>query len=133
VSGIKVRNNLYLALIKSRNAHQIAHLYSWINSVLGGLPAIIGGDFNAPESSARMKRLRSFWLDTFRSLHPDSDGTTHELFTPQGKAWHRSRLDYIFLRHGKSRWKVLETRHLDGCNGPHSDHRAVLTRLLLTS
>jgi hypothetical protein len=40
-------------------------------------------------------------------------------------------LDYIFLRPGKSTWKVLETRHLDGLAGAHSDHRAVLTRLVL--
>jgi len=28
---------------------------------------------------------------------------------------------------------VLEIRHLYGRNGPHSDHLAVLTRLLLTA
>jgi len=75
--------------------------------------------------------MRSTWLDTFRLMHPHADGTTHELHNPWGTVIKRSRLDYIFLRHGKAKWKVLETRHLDGCDGPHSDHRAVLTRLVL--
>ena len=125
--------SVHLGILKSHNTRQIAHLYTWINSVLGGLPGIIGGDFNTHENTPRMTRLRFNWLDTFRSMHPDADGTTHELCTSQGKVLRRSRLDYIFLRHGKATWKVLETRHLDGRNGPHSDHRAVLTRLLLTA
>ncbi len=98
---------------------------------MGGMSAVIGGDFNTHENSPHLARLRSSWLDTFRYLHPHSDGTTHEMRTPWGGVFRRSRLDYIFLGPGKSRWKVLETRHLDGVNGPHSDHRAELTRLLL--
>jgi hypothetical protein len=35
--------------------------------------------------------------DTFRLMHPDADGTTHELHNPWGRVIKRSRLDYIFL------------------------------------
>jgi endonuclease/exonuclease/phosphatase family metal-dependent hydrolase len=71
-------------------------------------------------------------LDTFRHLHPKADGTTHELRWPWGGLLRRHRLDYIFLRPGARGWRVLETCHLDAANGPHSDHRAVLTRLEIT-
>jgi endonuclease/exonuclease/phosphatase family metal-dependent hydrolase len=123
--------SVHLGLFKRQNSRQLAHLHTWLNSIMGGLPAIIGGDFNSNENSPQMTRMRSIWMDTFRLIHPDADGTTHELCTPQGRVIKRSRLDYIFLRPGKVKWKVLETRHLDGCSGPHSDHRAVLTRLVL--
>jgi endonuclease/exonuclease/phosphatase family metal-dependent hydrolase len=123
--------SVHLGLLKSQNTHQITHLVTWLNSIMGGMPAVIGGDFNSHENSRRMTQMRSTWLDTFRLIHPHADGTTHELHNPWGKVIKRSRLDYIFLRHGKAKWIVLETRHLDGRDGPHSDHRAVLTRLVL--
>ena len=123
--------SVHLGLIKHQNYRQLAHLVAWLNSTMGGLPAVIGGDFNSHENSPHITRMRSAWLDTFRLLHPHADGTTHELRAPWGSVLRRSRLDYIFLRSGKAKWKVLETRHLDGCSGPHSDHRAVLTRLVL--
>ncbi len=123
--------SVHLGLLKHQNTNQLAHLFTWINSTMGGSPAVIGGDFNTDENSPPLTHLRSAWLDTFRHLHPHADGTTHELLAPWGSVVRRSRLDYIFLRPGKSTWKVLETRHLDGLSGPHSDHRAVLTRLVL--
>lgn len=124
--------SVHLAIFKRQNLNQLIHLYSWINKIMGGLPTIIGGDFNSHEDTPQMTQVRSAWTDTFREMHPDADGTTHELCTPQGRVIKRSRLDYIFLRPGKAKWQVLETRHLDGCDGPHSDHRAVLTRLVLS-
>ena len=124
--------SVHLALFRRQNSNQLAHLHAWLNKIMEGLPTIIGGDFNSHENSPQMTRVRSSWMDTFRLMHPDADGTTHELCTPQGRVIRRSRLDYIFLRSGKAKWKILETRHLDGCNGPHSDHRAVLTRLVLS-
>jgi endonuclease/exonuclease/phosphatase family metal-dependent hydrolase len=138
--GVKVQSpagpfaaiSVHLGLLRRQNARQLTHLYTWLNSVMGGLPAVIGGDFNSHENSPHITRLRSAWLDTFRHLHPHADGTTHELRAPWGSVIRRARLDYIFLRSGKSKWKILETRHLDGCDGPHSDHRAVLTRLVLS-
>jgi endonuclease/exonuclease/phosphatase family metal-dependent hydrolase len=123
--------SVHLGLLRRQNSHQLTHLVTWLNSIMGGLPAVIGGDFNTHENSTRMTQMRSTWLDTFRLMHPHADGTTHELHNPWGTVIKRSRLDYIFLRPGKAKWKVLETKHLDGCDGPHSDHRAVLTRLVL--
>jgi endonuclease/exonuclease/phosphatase family metal-dependent hydrolase len=123
--------SVHLAMFTRQNTRQLAHLYAWLNASMGGLPAIIGGDFNSHENSPQMTQVRSAWMDTFRLMHPYADGTTHELRTPWGRILRRSRLDYIFLRPGRDKWKVLETRHLDGCGGPHSDHRAVLTRLVL--
>jgi endonuclease/exonuclease/phosphatase family metal-dependent hydrolase len=125
--------SVHLAMFKHQNANQLTHLYAWLTTIMGNLPTIIGGDFNSHENSPQMTRVRSLWMDTFRMMNPDADGTTHELCTPQGRVIRRSRLDYIFLRPGKSKWNVLETRHLDGWSGPHSDHRAVLTRLVLTT
>ena len=123
--------SVHLGLLRRQNVSQLSHLYTWLNSVMGGLPVVIGGDFNSHENSPHITHIRSAWLDTFRHLHPHADGTTHELRAPWGSVIRRSRLDYIFLRSGKSKWKILETRHLDGSDGPHSDHRAVLTRLVL--
>ena len=131
--GPFVAISVHLALFKHQNARQLAHLHTWLKTVTGKLPAVIGGDFNTHETSAQMTRTHSSWTDTFRLLHPDADGTTHELRTPRGRVLRRSRLDYIFLQPGEAKWEVLETRHLDGCNGPHSDHRAVLTRLVLST
>jgi endonuclease/exonuclease/phosphatase family metal-dependent hydrolase len=130
-SGSFAAISVHLAMLKHQNTRQLAHLYAWLNSIMGGLPAIIGGDFNANENSPQIAQVRSKWMDTFRLMHPHADGTTHELRSSRGRVIKRSRLDYIFLRPGKAKWKVLETRHLDGCSGPHSDHRAVLTRLVL--
>jgi endonuclease/exonuclease/phosphatase family metal-dependent hydrolase len=131
-SGSFAAISVHLGLLSRQNANQLSHLYSWLNSTMGSLPAVIGGDFNTHENSSQMTHMRSAWLDTFRHLHPHADGTTHELRSPWGSLIRRSRLDYIFLRPGKANWKVIETRHLDGTGGPHSDHRAVLTRLVLS-
>lgn len=130
-SGPFAAISVHLGLFKRQNSLQLAHLYTWLNSIVGGLPTVVGGDFNTHENSAQMTRMRSTWLDTFRTLNPHADATTHELRSPWGNVIRRSRLDYIFLRPGKARWKVIETRHLYGTAGPHSDHRAVLTRILL--
>jgi hypothetical protein len=44
----------------------------------------------------------------------------------------RERLDYLFLQPGKPDWIILEARHLETEELPHSDHHAVLTRLAPT-
>ena len=77
--------SVHLGLIRHQNIHQLAHLDSWLNKAMGALPAIIGGDFNSNENTPQMRRVRSAWMDTFRLMHPNADGTTHELCTPQGK------------------------------------------------
>jgi endonuclease/exonuclease/phosphatase family metal-dependent hydrolase len=103
-----------------------------VAAAAAGQPAVIGGDYNAPEQRAEIRSAQRAWLDTFRHLHPDADGTTHEIFWPWGRLLRRHRLDYIFFQAGAApprEWRVLETRHLDAPGGPHSDHRAVLTQL----
>ena len=91
---------------------------------------MIGGDFNAPESTPQIAGAQRAWLDLFRHLHPGADGATHAVRCGQnGRTLHRARLDYLFLRPGARRWKVLEARYVDPPDGFHSDHRAVLARL----
>ena len=86
-------------------------------------------DFNASERASQIVHTQHTWLDTFRHLHPQADGTTHELRWPWGGLLRRHRLDYIFLHPGDQQWRVLEACHVDAPSGPHSDHRAVLVRL----
>lgn len=123
--------SVHLALRRGHNALQLAQLRTWVAQAAGERPAVIGGDYNAPEHRAEIRSTQRAWLDTFRHLHPEADGTTHEIFWPWGRLLRRHRLDYIFFQAGRGagQWRVLETRHLDAPGGPHSDHRAVLTRL----
>jgi endonuclease/exonuclease/phosphatase family metal-dependent hydrolase len=64
-------------------------------------------------------------------VHPDADGSTWV----SGAVWRRwspsRRLDYVFLVQPLgSPWLVVDAAHIDAPGGPHSDHRAVLVRLL---
>jgi endonuclease/exonuclease/phosphatase family metal-dependent hydrolase len=121
--------SVHLGLARRHNASQMAHLREWVRDSAGDLPALIGGDFNAQEASSQIRQTQTKWLDTFRHLHPKADGATHELRGPGGRLIKRSRLDYIFLQPGSVGWKVLEARHFNTEDQPHSDHFAVLTRL----
>ena len=89
--------SVHMGLTRAQNAIQIHDLQTWVKTVAAELPALIGGDFNAGENSPQIKKVRRSWLDTFRSLHPDKDGTTHEIRFPWGGKLHRARLDYIFI------------------------------------
>ena len=123
--------SVHLSLLPSHNAAQVQLLQDWVTSVAGNRSALIGGDFNANEHAAQIADMQRTWLDVYRHIHPKSDGTTHELrLFSRGRA-SRRRLDYIFFYPGDHRWKVLEARHLDSPDGPHSDHRAVLARITL--
>ncbi len=119
----------HLGLSPQQNAKQVERLRSWVADVAGQHTALIGGDFNAHEDKPQIQQARRSWVDTFRHLNSQTDGTTHELRWPWGKPMSRKRLDYIFLHPGKQQWQVLETRHLHAPHAPHSDHRAVMTRL----
>jgi endonuclease/exonuclease/phosphatase family metal-dependent hydrolase len=119
----------HLGLLPGQNAAQLDHLRAWVAELAGDQPALVGGDFNAHETSPQIDQARRAWLDTFRALNPLGDGATHELRFPWGGVLRKARLDYLFLRPGRPRWQVLEARHLDSDGLPHSDHRAVLTRL----
>ncbi|MBI4770285.1 MAG: endonuclease/exonuclease/phosphatase family protein, partial [Chloroflexi bacterium] len=121
--------SVHLGLLPRQNAAQLRRLQDWVAEAPAGCPALIGGDFNSREGSARMVRARAAWLDPFRQLHPAATAVTHELRWPWGARLRARRLDYIFLRANQSSWGVLEARHVDAPGGPHSDHRAVLLRL----
>jgi endonuclease/exonuclease/phosphatase family metal-dependent hydrolase len=123
--------SVHLSLLPSHNAAQVQLLQDWVTSIAGDRSALIGGDFNAHEHAAQITDMRQTWLDVYRHIHPKTEGATHELRVfSKGRA-RRRRLDYIFLFPGDRRWEVLEARHLDAPDGPHSDHRAVLARLKL--
>jgi endonuclease/exonuclease/phosphatase family metal-dependent hydrolase len=122
--------SVHLGLARRQNITQMAHLREWVAGLAGDMPALIGGDFNAHEATSQIRQTQTKWLDTFRHLHPKADGATHELRWPWGGLLRRSRLDYIFLMPGRARWNVLEARNLNLENQPHSDHFAVLTRLV---
>ncbi len=122
--------SVHLGLLRRENAAQVRSLVDWITRTAAGRTALVGGDFNAHETTRQIAHARQRWLDTFRYLHPHADGTTHTLRWLRGRIAHRHRLDYIFLHSGNQSWEVRETCHLDAPGGPHSDHRAVLTRLV---
>jgi endonuclease/exonuclease/phosphatase family metal-dependent hydrolase len=121
--------SVHLGLLPRKNAEQQSRLHAWVDQEAGEKPALVGGDFNSDENSPQIKNTQSHWLDTFRYLYPHKDGVTHEIKTPWGGILHRARLDYIFFRHGRSRWIISEASHLKPSLKPHSDHRAVLVRL----
>ncbi len=120
----------HLGLVRGHNAGQIRRLRTWVGDVSQGEPAVIGGDFNAPEDRHEIEHTRRAWTDTFRAVRPHDEAVTHTKSGPRGQVLNR-RLDYIFVQQSPAtRWSVLESMHLDSPGGPHSDHRAVLTRLL---
>ena len=122
--------SVHLGLLNRQNYFQLSDLWNWVADVGGESPVLIGGDFNAHETSSQIRQTQTVWLDTFRRINPTEDGTTHELRGPFGGLLRRARLDYIFLRPGKSRWKVVDARHIHPPGVVHSDHRAVLARMV---
>ncbi|MEK7312328.1 MAG: endonuclease/exonuclease/phosphatase family protein, partial [Chloroflexota bacterium] len=76
--------SVHLGLRRRHNAAQLSDLRTWVAGITGSLPALIGGDFNAHERSPQIVHTQRTWLDTFRHLHPEKDGTTHELRWPWG-------------------------------------------------
>lgn len=121
--------NTHLAIAPRRNAAQLIELQNWVGDVCGDHAAIIGGDFNAHETGTGIRKIQTEWVDTLRLSKPGSDAATHEFNGILGKPWLRQRLDYIFLKPGQQSWKVTETNHLHNPEMPHSDHKAVITRL----
>jgi len=119
----------HLGLISGHNANQVEHLHDWVSLTARADSAVIGGDFNAHETSFQIQKTRRSWLDTFRALHPEKDGTTHELKMPWGRILRRTRRDYLFVQPGDRCWQVLEASHLKPANIYLSDHQIVMARL----
>jgi endonuclease/exonuclease/phosphatase family metal-dependent hydrolase len=122
--------SVHLGITPHENAAQLINLHQWVHEITGSQPALIGGDFNAHETTPQIRYAQGKWVDIFRQIHPEKDAATHEIRWPWGGLLRRSRLDYIFLKAGEQNWQVLEAQLLDSPNGPYSDHRAVLTRIM---
>ncbi len=121
--------SVHLGIVRRDNAEQHAQLRKLVNGNGGKTPVVVGGDFNAAESTLQIKQSKAEWLDTYRHIYPLGKAHTHSLRLPWGVMLNRRRLDYIFLHHHEPDWQVLETRHVISPGEPHSDHQAVLTRL----
>ena len=121
--------SVHLGFIRRNNAHQLNELQYWINRLASGRSVVIGGDFNAPEKSRRIRKVRTHWQDTYREAPSQGHSHTHSLYWPWGGHLLSHRIDYIFLQPGILQWKVMEVHHLDAPGGPHSDHQAVVARL----
>jgi len=122
--------SVHLGFLKNRNRDQWLDLQTWVKGMTNGHPILIGGDFNVHEETDQIREAQDLWIDTFRLVNPKQDATTHELRLPWGKSFRRRRLDYIFLQPGPTYWTVAEARHLETPGGAHSDHRAVMARLI---
>jgi len=115
----------HLSINPWRNRRQVKELITWVENQSS--QAIIGGDFNAPETTSRIALLKERWMDTLRHIHPShADATTHQMVLPViGELRHR--LDYLFLYQKEKVWQILnagkEARY------PFSDHAAVWTQL----
>jgi endonuclease/exonuclease/phosphatase family metal-dependent hydrolase len=121
--------SVHLGLLRGPNRSQWVDLFNWVGDITRGRTAFIGGDFNTHESSEQIARAQRSWVDTFRSLNPEADGTTFEIRWPWGTPFFRRRFDYIFLRQGQSDWRVMDARHVESAELLHSDHTAVITRV----
>lgn len=123
--------SVHLSLRPWRNRGQVEALAAWVTSTAGELPAVIGGDFNTPEASPQIATLRERWIDAFRTIHPSTDGTTHELKL-MGQAVRRERLDYLFVRQGASEIRIANCEHKTSPDKKFSDHLAVVGRFSST-
>ena len=120
--------SVHLGILGSQNRTQFSRLKDWVEEESGQFPAVIGGDFNAREDTSQIRSAQEAWHDSFRALNPINDGFTHEIQWPWGGAIKRSRLDYMFLRGGKSSWRVDDARHICALDCSLSDHKPVLIK-----
>lgn len=123
--------SVHLGLLSSENKKQISWLKDWVEEESGSIPAVIGGDFNAHENTSQIRSTKTLWHDSYRAIHPDGEGYSHEIRWPWGKALRRSRLDYLFLRRGNHTWKVDDAQHIDQLDCSLSDHKPVLIKASL--
>lgn len=122
-------SSVHLSLVAGPNRSQIQRLEEWAHERARSAPVLIGGDFNAPEWSKRIRSLGSRWQDLYRHLWPSGDSATFELRWPWGGPLLRQRLDYLFLRRGLHPWRPVEARIIRAAGGHSSDHSFVLARL----
>jgi endonuclease/exonuclease/phosphatase family metal-dependent hydrolase len=120
---------------------QLARVGELVRAGSDGAPAIVMGDFNAPEWSPDVVALTNDgFIDAFRAANPGVPGlTTWQRPTAPGPTVRR-RVDYVFLRAGDRRIPrvrasrvVLDTarREPDGTTLWPSDHYGVLAEVEL--
>ena len=82
------------------NQSQAAVLKDFITASSPGA-GLLGGDFNAEQASPQMIGLSQMWTDTYRALHPNSEGFTCCLSDLRNGAREEfnKRIDYMFLIH----------------------------------
>lgn len=120
--------SVHLGLNGRQNENQFSRLISWVEKQSGNIPAVIGGDFNAQEHTRQVRNAQKSWQDTYRNIHPGTDGYTHEIRWPWGGILKQSRLDYLFFKKGNHTWNVFEARQLDIEYCQVSDHKPVLIK-----
>jgi endonuclease/exonuclease/phosphatase family metal-dependent hydrolase len=121
----------HLSLRPWRNRRQPARLRAWVEATAGERPAIIGGDFNTPETAPQMTALRQVWTDAYRESNPAGEGWTHEV-SLFGRLVARRRLDYLFLRQGYQIVRVVNC-YCPETPEPLSDHLPVVAEFELGS
>lgn len=119
---------VHLGINGRQNESQFYRLANWVEEQSGNVPAVIGGDFNASETTSQIRSAQNSWHDSFREINPEDDGYTHEIQWPWGGTLTRSRLDYLFLRKGDFPWRVDEARHVEMKDCSVSDHTPVLIK-----
>ncbi|HSG15714.1 MAG TPA: endonuclease/exonuclease/phosphatase family protein [Anaerolineae bacterium] len=134
-SGDFLAVSAHLGHGRKLNTRQLTALQEWVSVQAGHRPAIIGGDFNTGERSPQIQALQDTWVDLYRAVNQEDDGITYQLHWPWGDPLLRMRLDYLFLRRGRLQeeevpWKVLEAKPAEMHGLPHSDHQAVVARLV---
>lgn len=121
--GILWAVSVHLSILPWRNRQQIKELSRWLDSFTEN--ALIGGDFNAPETFSHIKNLKRKWMDTLRFNHPHGQDThTHKIKLPLGKTI-KTRLDYLFLKQNQPRWNILDAGRMHSHS--ISDHLAIWT------
>lgn len=84
------------------NQAQATALASFVAETAAG-PAVVAGDFNAPEDSPQLMALSQQWVDSYRVFFPDDAGLTccvDDLHAgPEEEL--EERIDYIFLVTGE--------------------------------
>ena len=124
--------SVHLGLLRWHNSAQLLDLRHWIARLAQGRSVLIGGDFNSPDHSKHIRQLSHHWIDAYQMAHHSGPAETHALRLPWGNTFFHQRLDYIFVQPGAPAIGIDDVRHLDSPDGPHSDHRAVLARFLLS-
>jgi endonuclease/exonuclease/phosphatase family metal-dependent hydrolase len=81
------------------HARAVAEL---VRTNAGSMPAVVMGDFNAPESSPAIRVLTrgTGWVDAFRQANPAAPGFTDGQDVQAARATAGQRIDYVFLAPG---------------------------------